>query len=338
VLILARATPRVAQVNWNFVLFLQRSAFFRFRPHCQTRFLLSCREMTTQGASIMNFRIGTLVLFLAGIVLIAGPSNAETDECISKPENSAPQGRHWYYRTDRTSNRQCWYLGEERAKAPASERQAGSVVPLPPSKPVLQAVSENFGDAALLEGEVSGPPEKGPRVAVASIDWQPLPISTFSKNDSALESNAEERSAAGSANDLPVKSPAPAKRSAGGEPVQDAIGFGALIAVLGIALILAILVYRIVRRAASRSRLRESQTATTEVRNAGKQAPPQFERIAAISSQAGQAQNWMSDQIDQDSDAEATVRRLLRELQQRYRELHGHDFLHTTESSTPPER
>jgi hypothetical protein len=276
----------------------------------------------------MSFRIGTLVLFLASVVLTAGPSRAETDECISKPDSSAPQGRHWYYRTDRTSKRQCWYLGEERAKAPASEQQAGSAVPLPRSRPALQVLSENFDDAALVEAAVSGPREKTPRVAVASIDWQPLTLSAFSKPDSALEGNADARSTVGSANDLPVKSPtpAPAKRSAGGAPVQHANGFGALIAVLGVGLILAILVYNIVGRAASRSRLRESQTTATEAWNAGEQAPAHFERTAAINSQADRAQHWMSDEVDQDSDAEESVRRLLRELQQRYRELHGHDF------------
>jgi len=34
-------------------------------------------------------------------------------ECIAKPDNTPPQGEHWYYRTNRTTNRQCWYLGPE---------------------------------------------------------------------------------------------------------------------------------------------------------------------------------------------------------------------------------
>ena len=27
---------------------------------------------------------------------------------------TAPQGSHWYYRVDRLSHRECWYLGPER--------------------------------------------------------------------------------------------------------------------------------------------------------------------------------------------------------------------------------
>ena len=76
-----------------------------------------------------------LVFVLAGVVLTGRASSAETDECISKPNAPAPQGGHWYYRTDRTSKRQCWYLGEEGAKARASERLAGTPVPTPPPNP-----------------------------------------------------------------------------------------------------------------------------------------------------------------------------------------------------------
>jgi hypothetical protein len=34
-------------------------------------------------------------------------------ECIAKPDNTPPQGKHWYYQTDRTTNRKCWFLGPE---------------------------------------------------------------------------------------------------------------------------------------------------------------------------------------------------------------------------------
>jgi hypothetical protein len=40
---------------------------------------------------------------------------AADDECIVKPNSQPPQGQHWYYRTDRESKRQCWYLGPEGA-------------------------------------------------------------------------------------------------------------------------------------------------------------------------------------------------------------------------------
>jgi hypothetical protein len=274
-----------------------------------------------------------LVFILAETFVVERSSNA-ADECIRKPNAPTPPGSHWYYRTDRTSNRQCWYLGEEGAKARASERQAGTPVPTSPPKPDLQPLSEN----ALVEPAVSGAAEESPRVAVASIEWQPLPSSASSTGDTALQRNADEHSTVTSGDDLPAKSPtpSPANQPAANEPVQHAIGFGALIAVLGIALSIAILVYRIVRLTAFRSKLCDSQTPASELANVAEQAPPYFAPAVATNVQTGQVQNWMAAQSDQDGEIEVSVRRLLQELQQRYRVLHGHDFKPTSESTAPP--
>lgn len=59
-------------------------------------------------------------------------------ECIAKPNAPAPQGEHWYYRTDRATMRQCWYLGPESARVPKgatqpSEQPASDVLAQPPA-------------------------------------------------------------------------------------------------------------------------------------------------------------------------------------------------------------
>jgi hypothetical protein len=38
------------------------------------------------------------------------------EDCTASPEQSAPPGSHWYYRTDRTTQRKCWYLGPQNPK------------------------------------------------------------------------------------------------------------------------------------------------------------------------------------------------------------------------------
>jgi hypothetical protein len=91
-----------------------------------------------------------IVFILAEFFVVGRASNA-ADECIGKPNAPAPQGSHWYYRTDRTSNRQCWYLEKESVKARASERQAGTPAPTPAPKPVLQPLSENRNGVAAVE-------------------------------------------------------------------------------------------------------------------------------------------------------------------------------------------
>jgi hypothetical protein len=42
---------------------------------------------------------------------------ATSDSCLSAPKGATPSGSHWYYRIDRVTKRQCWYLREESDKA-----------------------------------------------------------------------------------------------------------------------------------------------------------------------------------------------------------------------------
>jgi hypothetical protein len=61
---------------------------------------------------------------LAGAPLTAVSQNApsaqgtagDAEDCLTSPKATAPQGQHWYYRIERGSKRQCWYLRDEGAK------------------------------------------------------------------------------------------------------------------------------------------------------------------------------------------------------------------------------
>jgi hypothetical protein len=74
-------------------------------------------------------------IVLAGVVASAAlttlhfrPASA-ADDCIAKPKGVAPAGQHWYYRSDRATKRQCWYLGDEAAHgASLSVRKTAAVV------------------------------------------------------------------------------------------------------------------------------------------------------------------------------------------------------------------
>jgi hypothetical protein len=72
------------------------------------------------------FVTAILVIVVAAVSLTARMSIAQSaaDECITKPNSTPPQGSHWYYRVDRATRKQCWYLGPEGEKVRA--RQAGS--------------------------------------------------------------------------------------------------------------------------------------------------------------------------------------------------------------------
>ena len=98
-----------------------------------------------------------VILFLAAIfmvlgteVLLAGRASHAADDCIPKPNAAPPQGSHWYYRTDRTMQRQCWYLKPEGEKARAGVDQPTAAAQ-PPSapKPVSTPAPQTFEAAAV---------------------------------------------------------------------------------------------------------------------------------------------------------------------------------------------
>jgi len=56
-----------------------------------------------------------LASFLMGLVAVFSGSSAARggDECLSGPKGPTPAGGHWYYRVDRATHRNCWYLKDE---------------------------------------------------------------------------------------------------------------------------------------------------------------------------------------------------------------------------------
>lgn len=90
---------------------------------------------------MMFFVPAILIMPLATGLATLQTSLAEpaADECKTKPDSSAPAGSHWYYRLNRTDQRQCWYLGPEGRKVRSQAREGAS----PASSATPAAVREN---------------------------------------------------------------------------------------------------------------------------------------------------------------------------------------------------
>jgi hypothetical protein len=54
-------------------------------------------------------------VMFALVLVAASASSAKGITCIAKPNGQAPQGQHWYYRTDHVTNHRCWFLGPQSA-------------------------------------------------------------------------------------------------------------------------------------------------------------------------------------------------------------------------------
>jgi hypothetical protein len=112
------------------------------------------------------------------ISLAAGIGAAEVsraaDECLTKPNTLAPQGSHWYYRIDRTTHRQCWFLGVERGKGQAYAARQDSVPVRPhPSKMTTHAKPQ--APASTITADAAG---EGPLAAEAAAVKLQAPAQT----------------------------------------------------------------------------------------------------------------------------------------------------------------
>ena len=90
--------------------------------------------MGNRTAKFISALVGSII---AGAPLAAVSQNAPeatstanaASDCLASPKGVAPQGQHWYYRLERGSKRQCWYLRAEGGKDSAKAVQTAQAAP-----------------------------------------------------------------------------------------------------------------------------------------------------------------------------------------------------------------
>ncbi|WP_392688230.1 hypothetical protein [Bradyrhizobium sp. RDI18] len=239
---------------------------------------------------------------------------AAADNCLSAPKGATPSGSHWYYRIDRTTKRQCWYLREENEKAddkfaraaPPQSAPAASSAEVPPQT----ETRKSFGDAraewiaqqaraeqnppAKAEPQTAGAvpastDQNGPRASMpnvlapaplATMRWNDAPAASASTNPTSLQVAA----AATPANQPPqadeVQQPA-AEQAApvAAEPAKPTASLQKLLLVMAAALALAgLTVSAIVRigRMRARRAMRRKRRAMWDAARTKRPAPPVF--------------------------------------------------------------
>jgi hypothetical protein len=121
-------------------------------------------------------------------------AQAAADNCLTAPKDKTPAGSHWYYRLERGTKRQCWYLRDENDKSaraapqdPSAEdapESAAAEPAAPPPRPVVRksvanAHAELTSAQQRVEQEPAAVPE--PRtVGLASVPvFQNSPAATL---------------------------------------------------------------------------------------------------------------------------------------------------------------
>src|SRR5215213_6136169 len=81
-------------------------------------------KMPKRTAKIVSVIFASL---LAGTSLatVSHGATDNPDSCLARPKGAAPAGGHWFYRIDRATKRNCWYIGD----APANSEPAPTVSP-----------------------------------------------------------------------------------------------------------------------------------------------------------------------------------------------------------------
>jgi hypothetical protein len=264
-----------------------------------------------------------LVLLLISSFLLSVQVSRAADECIEKPNAPAPQGSHWYYRIDRASNRQCWYLGAEAAKVRAPAREAATRVRTPVPKPAPQPLAEAATDNAVVATADEEVVQKTPP-AVASLNWQSLSTSTFSTGDGALPDIVAIRATPQTAEE-PVKPLPPPSQVTPEEKSRPAIPLGYLLAVLAGALGIAAFVgYAVLKLAGPQSKLTAAEKPARPRPKA--HVPAHLRRSAETTRETEALEERVSPGTapsDRGTEIETTLARLLHELEQRHGRLTG---------------
>jgi hypothetical protein len=111
-----------------------------------------------------------LASIFAGVIVLAellSPPAHAAEECLARPGTQAPAGSHWYYITDRTTKRRCWFLGKagERGRQDAAKRAsalkaraAPEDIPLPPPRAMVRDMPSDALDQPKPIPQEAAPP------------------------------------------------------------------------------------------------------------------------------------------------------------------------------------
>jgi hypothetical protein len=160
----------------------------------------------SRQASILA-AIATLALSLGALASTSASTAYAAGTCNAAPKPAAPAGSRWYYRTDRTLGRKCWYLATEGQKfQTATPRTAATTDAEPVAPPMAEA-------AARLTEPLSSPPPAAAAPAASTIVSQAAPSAPLQGPPGDSVQRGDEPTSAASAQE-PAATAAP-------EPMAD---------------------------------------------------------------------------------------------------------------------
>ena len=160
----------------------------------------------------------TVAIVAAAVAVPARSSRAEpaADDCLSEPSDTPPQGSHWYYRTDRSTSRRCWYLAPQREKTKEA-REVAPPKPRPSSRPISERKAERPAEPIARASEpVPDVPMQLQSLPTAAAPIEPAPSPAAARGaDEQLETRPQRDEGEQVATPLTTAVPAAADPAAG---------------------------------------------------------------------------------------------------------------------------
>jgi hypothetical protein len=101
------------------------------------------------------------------ITTIPSRAAGAADDCLTEPGKKTPQGRHWHYRLEHGTKRQCWYLRGEGEGSAQAESSANAAAPLRTNETTAPgSVADAYDElpSSRVRGEQDGGASAAPRV------------------------------------------------------------------------------------------------------------------------------------------------------------------------------
>jgi hypothetical protein len=210
-----------------------------------------------------------LAIWLATICLTVQTSRAQI-ECLAKPNAVAPQGSHWYYRLDRATRRQCWYLAAAGTRVLQPRPQHAAPNPRQAAPTTISQVPELGLVEAVTPGRRAKAPsgradvEEDDAPATLATRWSGFskPAVSFGPTPASMSSSyAQEQPTTVAEDEMPLVWPilTPEELAQGTKAPQAPMSIWRLAAAFSAALGFAALLVHVFLRLASRQNPRRFQ-------------------------------------------------------------------------------
>lgn len=172
--------------------------------------------MPNRTAKFVSAVFASLVA-VASLTTISHGATPAADDCLAGPKDQTPQGGHWYYHIEHSTNRHCWYLKDEHDKLSqiAPPNASPSATPIAPN-------TETPMQRSIADAHAELPTPVRPEISFAT--GQPAPAATVNAPGTANSRPAADASMQQSIVASRWLDPSSVSSSAGSGPVTGNSG------------------------------------------------------------------------------------------------------------------